>query len=64
MSHGHEHSHPHPHGEAADHTLWLATALTLIYAGVEVAVGRWAGSLALVADAGHMVNDAAALGLA
>lgn len=64
MSHGHEHSHPHPHGEAADHTLWLATALTLMYAGVEAAVGRWAGSLALVADAGHMVNDAAALGLA
>ena len=64
MSHGHERSHPHPHGEAADHTLWLATALTLIYAGVEVAVGRWAGSLALVADAGHMVNDAAALTLA
>ncbi len=27
-------------------------------------MGLWAGSLALVADAGHMVNDAAALGLA
>jgi cobalt-zinc-cadmium efflux system protein len=31
---------------------------------VEAAVGWWAGSLALVADAGHMLADAAALGLA
>ncbi len=44
--------------------LWLATGLTLAYAGVEAGVGVWAGSLALVADAGHMVNDAAALALA
>ena len=35
--------------------------MTLAYAGVEASVGWWAGSLALVADAGHMVNDAAAL---
>lgn len=44
--------------------LMLATALTLGFAGVEATVGLWAGSLALVADAGHMVNDAAALALA
>lgn len=44
--------------------MWLATGLTLAYAGVEAGVGWWAGSLALVADAGHMVNDAAALALA
>lgn len=44
--------------------LWLATGLTLAYAGIEAGVGWWAGSLALVADAGHMVNDAAALALA
>jgi cobalt-zinc-cadmium efflux system protein len=44
--------------------LWLATALTLGYAGIEAAVGWWAGSLALVADAGHMVTDAWALALA
>ena len=44
--------------------MWLATVLTLAYAGVEASVGWWAGSLALVADAGHMVNDAAALTLA
>ena len=44
--------------------LWLATGLTMAYAGIEAGVGWWAGSLALVADAGHMVNDAAALALA
>ncbi len=31
---------------------------------VEVGVGFWSGSLALLADAGHMLADAAALGLA
>ena len=45
-------------------TLLLATLLTLGFAGVEAGVGLWAGSLALVADAGHMLNDAAALALA
>lgn len=45
-------------------TLILATLLTLGFAAVEAGVGLWAGSLALVADAGHMVNDAAALALA
>jgi cobalt-zinc-cadmium efflux system protein len=44
--------------------LWLATGLTLAYAAVEAGVGWWAGSLALAADAGHMVNDAAALAVA
>ena len=58
-----DHSHRH-HSETAGRALWLATTLTLVYAGVEAGVGWWAGSLALVADAGHMVNDAAALALA
>lgn len=42
----------------------LAMLLTLGFAAVEAGVGLWAGSLALVADAGHMINDAAALLLA
>lgn len=44
--------------------MWFAVALTLGYAAVEAGVGWWAGSLALVADAGHMVNDALALVIA
>ncbi len=50
--------------QVAGRMLWFAMGLTLAYAGVEAAIGWWAGSLALVADAGHMVNDAGALALA
>lgn len=65
MSHHHDHSgHQHHHGQATGSLLLWATGLTLGYAAVEAIVGLWAGSLALVADAGHMLNDAAALGLA
>lgn len=56
--------HQHHHHQVSAHLLWLAIALTFGYAAVEAAVGWWAGSLTLVADAGHMVNDAAALLLA
>ena len=44
----------------------LATALALVlgFAGVEVAAGFAAGSIALLADAAHMFSDALALGLA
>ncbi|MCK9201441.1 MAG: cation diffusion facilitator family transporter [Gallionella sp.] len=56
-------SHDHRHARAGT-TLVLATLFTLGFAAVEAGVGLWAGSLALVADAGHMVNDAAALALA
>jgi cobalt-zinc-cadmium efflux system protein len=44
----------------------LAAALALVAAflGVEVAAGLLAGSLALLADAGHMLSDAGSLGLA
>lgn len=48
-------AHHHAHGE-----MGFAVALTLGYAAVEAGVGMRAGSLALLADAGHMVNDAGA----
>lgn len=64
MSAVHNHDHHHDHGETAGRLMWFAVALTLVYAAVEAAVGWWAGSLALVADAGHMVNDAGALVIA
>ena len=57
------HHHDHAHGGNGN-VLLAATLLTLGYAAVEAGVGLWAGSLALVADAGHMVNDASALALA
>lgn len=41
-----------------------ALAFTLIFACVEAGTGWWANSLALMGDAGHMLTDAAALGIA
>lgn len=53
----------HPDDSGGGH---LARALLLIlgFAAVEAVGGWWAGSLALLGDAGHMVTDATALGLA
>src|SRR3954452_11156363 len=55
----------HEHGRSADRRM-LAGALALITGLLvaEVAVGIVASSLALLADAGHMLTDAAALALA
>ena len=41
--------------------LAVAVVLTFGYALVELIGGLWSGSLALIADAGHMVTDSAAL---
>lgn len=41
--------------------LAVAVALTLGYALIELVGGLWSGSLALLADAGHMATDSAAL---
>jgi cobalt-zinc-cadmium efflux system protein len=67
-SHAHESGHQR-HGHHASPltargSLSLALVLTLLYAAVEFAAGWWFDSLALMSDAGHMVSDAAALGLA
>lgn len=60
---GHRHGH-HGHNHAASRWLPLALLLTLGFAAVEAVAGWWSGSLALLGDAGHMVTDAMALGLA
>src|SRR5690606_25966965 len=49
---------------AAKQALLIAVVLTASFMLVEAAVGYWSGSLALMADAGHMLADAGALGLA
>ncbi len=59
----------HGHGRATaasrSRAALLATlALTVAFMVVELAAGLWTGSLALVADAGHMLTDAGALALA
>jgi cobalt-zinc-cadmium efflux system protein len=60
----HGHAHPRADGPGARRPLAIALALVLGFAVVEVVGGLVAGSLALLADAAHMVSDAGALGLA
>jgi cobalt-zinc-cadmium efflux system protein len=54
----------HARDGATLRALGWALALTGVFALVEAGGGFIAGSLALLSDAGHMVTDAAALGLA
>jgi cobalt-zinc-cadmium efflux system protein len=53
----------HAH-QGASRALAIALVLVLGFAGVEAGAGLLAGSLALLADAAHMLSDALALGLA
>lgn len=55
---------PHHHRPPADRALVTGLAVTISFALVEAIGGWWSGSLALLGDAGHMVTDATALGLA
>jgi len=61
-AHGHDHSHAGFNGR--EKKLILAFVLTTAMMLVEMVGGFWSGSLALVADAGHMLIDALALLLA
>ena len=69
-SHSHNHSHGgHGHEPGAAHAnnerrMGLAALLTGAFMFAEVAGGIAAGSLALLADAGHMLTDFASLALA
>lgn len=62
---GHQHHHHATGTEAAGNRrrLTLALCLTATYMVAEIVGGLAANSLALLADAGHMFSDAAALGL-
>ncbi len=65
MGHGHSHGHGHaPDRSANKAALRLTVGLTATFTVVEVVGGLLTGSLALLADAGHMLSDSAALGLA
>jgi cobalt-zinc-cadmium efflux system protein len=61
----HDHDHGHGHGHAAnERSVGLAGLLTGGFMGAEIVGGILAGSLALLADAGHMLTDFASLALA
>ena len=67
---GHHHGHSHGHGHSHSHgnsnnkkALFLSFILIAAFMIVEVVGGVLTNSLALLSDAGHMLSDAAALGL-
>lgn len=61
----HGHTHPHGHGAATQpRALQSALLFTIGFMIVEAVVGFRTHSLALLADAGHMLGDAGALALA
>jgi cobalt-zinc-cadmium efflux system protein len=60
-AHGHDRSTAAARSRSVLGVTLLLTAVTMI---VEFVAGLWTGSLALLADAGHMLTDATALGLA
>jgi len=67
--HDHEGAHAHSHGpgtyrDADRRALLIAAALTAGFMVAEVAGGLLTGSLALLADAGHMLSDSVSLFLA
>ena len=68
MSHAHDHGHDHSHGHShapADYGRAFAIGITLnlIYVAAQAVFGLAAGSLALLADAGHNLGDVLGLGL-
>jgi len=66
MSHSHGHSHGHNRDQTSSNMrrVIIALVLTGTFMVVEVIGGILSGSLALLADAGHMLSDTIALGLA
>jgi cobalt-zinc-cadmium efflux system protein len=64
--HGHDHAHGHVHGadQASERRLWVAFGLLFAFTLVEAGGGLWANSVALYAEAAHMLADAASLLLA
>lgn len=64
--HGHHHHHGHAHGHAGERNrrrLAFTLALAAVYMVAEVVGGILSNSLALLADAGHMLSDVGALAL-
>ncbi|MGH8541628.1 MAG: cation diffusion facilitator family transporter [Stenotrophobium sp.] len=63
--HDHDHDHDNHYAHAgSERRLLFALVLTALFMVVEVVAGLLSGSLTLIADAGHMLTDSIALGLA
>ena len=62
--HGHSHGHHHGHSHTGNKKALLGSFILIAaFMVVEVFGGLFTNSLALLSDAGHMLSDAASLGL-
>ncbi len=64
LERGESHVHHHVGHDSEQGKLLAAVVVTFVFALIEAGAGWWSGSLALLSDAGHMVTDSSALGLA
>ena len=64
MGHAHAHGHQTSAASNSKRPLAIVLVLTTIYMLAEIVGGLWTNSLALLADAGHMLTDVGGLGLA
>lgn len=61
--HNHDYNHYHSVNEDNKRILLLSFGITFAFMLIEVMVGWWSNSLALLSDAGHMLSDAASLAM-
>jgi len=67
---GHDHGHRHDHGHhhkaerASERRLWVALGVLAAFTVVEAIGGFWSHSIALLAEAAHMLADCGSLILA
>jgi cobalt-zinc-cadmium efflux system protein len=64
MSEAHGHDQHHHAGDASLRRLWLALGVLGVFTAVEAVGGFWANSIALLAEAAHMLADCGSLVLA
>jgi cobalt-zinc-cadmium efflux system protein len=64
MSEAYRHDHPHHSESASQRRLWLALGILSTFTAVEAVGGLWANSIALLAEAAHMLADCGSLVLA
>jgi cobalt-zinc-cadmium efflux system protein len=64
-SHRHHHDHHHVHSEhGSEKRLWVALGVLATFTAIEAVGGLWANSIALLAEAAHMLADCGSLLLA
>ncbi|TYP92128.1 cobalt-zinc-cadmium efflux system protein [Fodinibius salinus] len=64
MQHSHDHGHHHHHGEGqTENRLWISIGLNFVITLAEFIGGIISGSLSLLSDALHNLNDTTSLGI-